>query len=102
MAVLELDEEQSEPVAVVARDRARQDVLLRVGEDADAAVADVLEERGLVEQAQDEGAVIRGEATEHQAVGFKDNHVEAPPPERCRRLDYMPLAARRADRGGPE
>ncbi len=77
--LLEFDEEQAETVAIVAGERPGEEVLRRVGEVAHAAVADVLEKRGFVEEPQDERGVIHGEPAEHEAVGVDYHHGIGPP-----------------------
>ena len=64
----------------------------RVGEVADAAVADVLEKRRFVEEAEDERRVLHGEATEHEAVGLEHNHGGPPPEDRNPAPDYKSIS----------
>src|SRR6185436_10255609 len=67
-----------EPVAeaAVARARTLVDVTQRVGDGAHVAIADVLDERALVEQADDEGGVVVGEAPQGEPLGF-ESHADA-------------------------
>ncbi|MCU0251449.1 MAG: hypothetical protein MUE61_14665 [Vicinamibacterales bacterium] len=56
--------------------------LLCVGEAAHAAIADVLEERRLIQEAENERRVLHREATEHLTVGLEHNHGWPPPEDR--------------------
>src|SRR5262249_23025367 len=62
----QLDEIEAEPEARVAGNRAVCNVPARVLERTHTAVADVLDERRLVEQRQDEGRVFRREVAQPQ------------------------------------
>lgn len=67
-------EERAEAVAGEALDGAVFDVVAGLVERADAAVADVAEPRGVVEQRQHESGVVDGHRREREARGGEGGH----------------------------
>ena len=71
-----LADDAHQPVAVerVTGDRTVRDVAARVVERAHAAIADVAQEGGLVDQPQHESGVVRGELAQQQPPGLDRGH----------------------------
>jgi hypothetical protein len=72
--IFQLDQVEAKAEFAVAGDGAFGDVAARVGEGARAAIADIVEEGGLVQKFQDERGVARGEAPQQQPFCFENFH----------------------------
>jgi hypothetical protein len=71
---LAFDAHEAVSVARVAGDGSVGNVLARVVEGPHAAVADVAQERGLVDEPEDEFAIVSGELAERQPRGLEHGH----------------------------
>jgi hypothetical protein len=72
--VFQVDEVQAKSESAVAGDGAFGDVAPRVREGAGAAIADIFEEGGFVQEFEDERGVARGEVPQKQPFCFENFH----------------------------